>query len=248
MPPRRGLAGVWCAGYKDTAPDGAGRHQRRAVLKTVLKEFPVKKILKSRSCNILSIILHREDLIDLMGLLGTLGTSLQIHDGEYEYSSMEELIQNHKNSISDLHIFNNEANIDFHYTRQLGVTFVCPVNKSEEEALFLRTREFLNQRFNRWNYLLDVRVWSAIFLLNALLWVFLQKSNPSDFVPLWALIPLPILIFSITPLRGFLLNLVTTNGRNERSLFWKNNKDKIFLALISALIGAAITWLFSKLK
>jgi hypothetical protein len=57
-----------------------------------------------------------------------------------------------------------------------------------------------------------------------------------------------MLIISVTPLRGYLLNLVTTNGRGERGLFWKNNKDKIFLALISALIGAAITWLFSKLK
>ena len=59
---------------------------------------------------------------------------------------------------------------------------------------------------------------------------------------------MPMLIISATPLKGYLLNLVTTNGRGERGLFWKTNKDKIFLALISALIGAAISWLFSKLK
>ena len=209
----------------------------------------MKKNLKPRSYQIPAIILYREDLIELMGLLGTLGKSLQIHDGEYEYSSMEELLQNHKNTISELHVFSNEAQIDFHYNWQVGVTFVCPVNKSEEEALFLRTREFLSQRFNRWNYLLDVRVWGVFLILSvALFLLFFQKSHPPDFMPLWVLIPLPMLIFSVTPLRGYLLNLVTTNGRGERGLFWRNNKDKIVLALISALIGAAISWLFSKLK
>ena len=208
----------------------------------------MKKILKSKSCNILSVIFYREDLTELMGLLGTLGKSLQIHDGEYEYSSMEELIQNKKTSISDLHIFSKEANIDFHYIRQLGVTFVCPVNKSEEEALFLRTREFLNQRLNKWNYLLDVRVWSGLLFLSLGLFVFLRKIYPPDFLPIWVLIPIPMIIISVSPLRGNLLNLVTTNSRGERSLFWKSNKDKIFLALISALIGAGISWLFSKLK
>jgi hypothetical protein len=209
----------------------------------------VKKNLKPRSYQIPAIILYREDLIELMGLLGTLGKSLQIHDGEYEYSSMEELLQNHKNTISELHVFSNEAQIDFHYNWQVGVTFVCPVNKSEEEALFLRTREFLSQRFNRWNYLLDVRVWGVFLILSVALFLLcFQKSYPPDFMPLWVLIPLPMLIFSVTTLRGYLLNLVTTNGRGERGLFWKNNKDKIFLALISALIGAVITWLFSKLK
>ena len=183
-----------------------------------------------------------------MGLLGTLGKSVQIHDGEYEYSSMEELLQNHKNTISELHVYSNEAQIDFHYNWQVGVTFVCPVNRPEEEALFLRTREFLSQRFNRWNYLLDVRVWGVFLILSAALFAFFQKSHPTDIIPLWGLIPLLMLIISVTPLRGFLLNLITTNGRGERGLFWKTNKDKIFLALISALTGAAISWLFTKLK
>ena len=209
----------------------------------------MKKNLKPRSYQIPAIIFHREDLIELIGLLGTLGKSLQIHDGEYEYSSMEELLQNRKNPISELHIFSSEVRVDFHYDRRFGVTFVCPVNKPEEEALFLRTREFLSQRFNRWNYLLDVRVWVVFLILSLALFLLLfQKSYPPDFMPLWVLIPLPMLIISVTPLRGYLLNLVTTSGRGERGLFWRNNKDKIVLALISALIGAAISWLFSKLK
>jgi hypothetical protein len=142
----------------------------------------VKTILKSRSCQIPAIILHREDLIELTGLLGTLGKGLQIHDGEYEYASMEELLQNHKNPISELHIFSNEVHIDFHYNRQGGATFVCPVNKSEEEALFLRTREFLSQRFNRWNYLLDVRVLGALLLLSLGLFVFLRACLETQFL------------------------------------------------------------------
>jgi hypothetical protein len=209
----------------------------------------VKKNLKPRSCQIPAIILYREDLIELMELLGTLGKSLQIHDGEYEYSSMEELLQNRKTPLSELHIFSNEAQIDFNYKRPAGVTFVCPVNKSEEEALFLRTREFLDQRFNRWNYLLDVRVWAVFLTLSlALFLLFFQKSYPPDVMPLWVSIPLLMVVITAAPLNGYLLNLVTTNGRGERGLFWKTNKDKIFLALISALIGAAISWLFSKLK
>ena len=212
-------------------------------------DLPVKKILKSRSCQTPAIILHREDLIELMELFGTLGNSFKIHDGEYEYASMEELFQNHKGPTSKLHIFNSEARIDFQYASQIGVTFMRPVNKSEEEALFLRTREFLSQKFNRWSYLLDVRVW-IVFLIFcvALFLAFFQKSYLPNFTPLWVLIPLPMLIISITPLRGYLLNLVTTNGRGERGLFWKNNKDKIFLSAISALIGAIISWCVAKLK
>jgi hypothetical protein len=176
-----------------------------------------------------------------MGLLGTLGKDLQIHDGKYEYSSMEELLQNHKNNISELHIFSNEAQIDFNYKRPFGVTFVCPVNKSEEEALFLRTREFLNQRFNKWNYLLDVRVWAVFLILSlALFLLFFQKSYPPDVIPLWVLIPLLMVAISAAPFKDF-LNLVTTNSRDERGLFWKDNKDKIILAVISAVISAIIS-------
>ena len=184
-----------------------------------------------------------------MGLLGTLGKDLQIHDGKYEYSSMDELLQNHKNTISELHIFSNEAQIDFSYKRQVGVTFVCPVNKSEEEALFLRTREFLDQRFNRWNYLLDVRVWAVFLTLSlALFLVFFQKSYPPNVMPIWVLIPLLMVIISAAPWNGYLLNLVTTGGRDDRGLFWKNNKDKISLSAISAIISAIITWCVTKLK
>ena len=183
-----------------------------------------------------------------MELLGTLGKSLHIHDDEHEYASMEELFQNRIDPISKLHIFNNEAHVDFLYTKQIGVTFVCPVNNSEEEALFLRTREFLSQRFNRWSYLLDVRVWGALLVLSLGIFLFLGKFYPPEFLPIWVLIPLPMMIFSITPLRGHLLNLVTTNDHSEHSLFWKTNKDKIFLAVISAIIGAIISWLAAKIK
>jgi hypothetical protein len=124
-----------------------------------------------------------------MELLGTLGKSLQIHDGEYEYSSMEELFQNHKKPVSELHIFSNEVEINFHYKRQVGVTFVCPVSKPEEEALFLRTREFLSQRCNRGHYLLDVRVWTVLLTLSvAIFSLFFQKLYPPNFIPLWVLI------------------------------------------------------------
>jgi hypothetical protein len=209
----------------------------------------VKKIPKSRACKIPAIILHREDLIELVGLLGTPYKSLQIHNGEYEFTSIEELLQNDKNPISELHIFSNEVCLDFHYNRQAGVTFVCPVNKPEEEALFLRTREFLSQRCNRWHYLFDVRVWALLLTLSAALFsLFFQKLYPPDFIPIWVLIPIPMLIISIPPLNGYILNLVTTNSRGERGLFWKNNKDKIFLSAISAVISAIITWCITKLK
>jgi hypothetical protein len=63
MPPRRGWAGGWRAGYKDTAPDGAEnrpaplRHQRhppllrkrRAVLETVLILWLPKKFGKRQA-------------------------------------------------------------------------------------------------------------------------------------------------------------------------------------------------------
>ena len=181
-----------------------------------------------------------------MELLGTLGKSLQIHDDEHEYASMEELFRNQKGSISKLHVFNNEARIDFLYTKQIGVTFVCPSNNSEEEALFLRTREFLYRRFNRWSYLLDVRVWGALLVLSVV--IFLEKLYPPNFLPIWVVVPLLMIIFLVTPLRGLLLNLVTTNDHSERGLFWKTNKDKIFLAVISAVIGAIISWFAAKLK
>ena len=182
-----------------------------------------------------------------MELLGTLGKSLHIHDDEHEYASMEELFQNQKGSISKLHVFNNEARIDFLYTRLIGVTFVCPSNNSEEEAMFLRTREFLYRRVNRWSYLLDVRVWGALFVLSVVIFYFLGKLYPPDFLPIWVLVPLLMIIFSV-PLKGLLLNLVTTNDHSERGLFWKTNKDKIFLAVISAVIGAIISWFAAKLK
>lgn len=207
----------------------------------------MKKLIKSRKSEIEAIVLRREDLQELVAILAATAKDLRISDGDFEYGSLDELFQNRKGSLNELSLVSSDAGFDLSYTKHFGVTFSCRVSAPEDEALFLRTREFLSKRRNRWNYLLDRRIWVTACLLGVVPLALLKKPVNAAWLP-------PILFLcaglalSVTPVRGLLFNSVSTGSRGETGHFWQQNKEKVLLVLISALIGGAISWLFSMLK
>lgn len=209
--------------------------------------FSVKKLTKSRKCEVPAIVLRREDLQDLLAILAAVADDLQIRDHDFEFGSLDELLQNHKGCVNELSLESSAARFELSYNKHFAATFSCRVSTPEEEALFLRTREFLFQKRNRWNYLLDRRVWMIACLFGVVWLAFLKKPvNVVWLLPFLFLVS--GLLLSVTPVRGLLFNSVSTSSRGETVHFWQQNKEKILLALISALIGGTISCFFSMLK
>jgi hypothetical protein len=206
----------------------------------------MKKVKDSKFENFPASSLYREDLEEIITLLKSGCKDVTISDGEYEFASLDELAQKHPTSLSRLEIKGHPPYVSLSFRREpFNGTRLYASEEDAAEPVFLKVRELMRRKKRTICALFPPVFWMPAFII-AQIGVRLLDTQEIHKAIVSLIVSIGMLLSLL--FNGGFMFFISTKSVSQRGQFWETNKDKIFLAVISAIIGAIISWLVAKIK
>jgi hypothetical protein len=202
----------------------------------------MKKISESKTAFLPSVVLHRNDVEDITAILSEC-KEVSFKSGEYEYETLEELIRDKGNKLTDLTISGIEPFITLSLKRTFWPGGIFLYSSDGDNLAFFKIKEIL-LRNKRW-----ATIWLLPILLTVILisYFFLIKFSPLPISNIkYAYIHTFVFIFlipSIAMTRIASFPIIYLLREHEQKSFFQRNLDNIVVSLISALLSAIITYI-----
>jgi len=210
----------------------------------------VKKKLKDETRAIPSALLDRADLEEILQLFNSIAENVKISDDEFEYDSIAELESKRGQTIRRLTIESESPSFsltitkaDTQLSRKGGATSVLAPYTQIRDLLKQRRRLFFHSFFNPFSAL--IILFGTIVVI-----VFFGAHMPVFMAFPLALVLVTPIILAPMHMSGAFTKILLVN-RHEQQSFWTRNKDKIFLAIIVALITlffSNLSWLIFRFR
>ncbi|MGH8003849.1 MAG: hypothetical protein ACRECJ_03895 [Limisphaerales bacterium] len=197
-----------------------------------------------------AVKLYRDDLDEIFDTLRELSDkiTLDIIIGQFQLSSVEELSEVKQNETEN---FSVKCLINGDYFPSLSIRVTknnahlsCDKDTPISRGVFAKLERMLMSRRRKWHWV-NSSIYSACFL--AILGSYLSLQGKVD---KWAFLNTLGGVFSGIGISIFLLYALTFPARRSKIIlvervmeqsFWKRNKDKVAVALITALITAVLS-------
>jgi len=201
----------------------------------------MKKKLKGEQKNCTAVKIYRNDIEEIIELMKAAFAVVEICDEEFEYDSIDELIERRGEQIKNLTISSAVPSLSL----KLSTGEIKLVRDGETGTMtpFVQIQEILRRRQRKvLAVILNPILVALYFGLILLVLNFHQRLPWSDSITILVSAPLMVglgICFSGHRL-GMFSRILLLNEHQEQS-FWKANKDKIYLLIIGALIGSVLT-------
>lgn len=205
----------------------------------------MKKKLNGETRHFVSVKLYKNDLDEIMEIMGTISTNIQISDHEFDYDSIEELEERRGQYINDL-----ELTIDsplFSVTCA-GEAKLMRGRERETLAPYLQIQSILKSRIRPFFALIfNPFVGVVIFLsvlasLKYIAPIVLGRLLPTiAIVLLYVTILLTLVLFFGSHRLGGFSRVILLHKHQEQS-FWKRNRDTIIVSIFVGIVVAVVTW------
>jgi hypothetical protein len=183
-----------------------------------------------------SVVLYRDDFTELLDLLNSYVFSVTLSDEEYEYENLDELQNKRGEVIRHVQVTGHGSES----TLILEIPSTARGARLEvihSDEAFLNIQDFVkkHRRIALAYLLATLSVFATINLIATML--FTKRLR-------WSLPSAALLLISVILLRGWyggLYSRIYLTNRHQVKSFWARNKDKIWLLLIGAIIGAIVS-------
>ena len=191
--------------------------------------------------------LFRDDIDVIMSTLEDKNYKFQVSDRDFEYTTLDELIENRGDRPSFFQISGegkektfNSVNIYFEKERIRLHSF----GQESAKVLFSELRDIFETKYSRiYKWLNPWVYFSASFLISAILWVTFGINPRAVDIPLLrVLVVIFTTAWAISGLYRYNTPQVVLSRRHEGG-FWKRNADKIILLAMGAGLGILFNYL-----
>ena len=210
----------------------------------------MKPVSKTASAALPALALDATDLHELHTLFSATCKGVTVSDGSFEYESVEELQQSHGARLSKFEIRGRTPYVSLAFNRsnaQASIFLYAEEGDDSAQALYVRLSALLLAR-RRWHVrLLPWPVTYVLMLAGLALSAFsvlisLGGRHEPRLVlgaSVTALILWPLFLLGVLGQKGitYVIRPVTRKQRSQR---WADFRDKIVLALLSALVGGIL--------
>lgn len=225
---------------------GSGHRRQTGILRDVRTEgdLRVKKVETHQVFEETSVSLYREDLDELLGVLAKYCSKVKISDHQYEYDSFEELERERGKSLRGLKLTGQFPFLSLSLGPKFYL-FTGPPFAGEPscEIPYLSLKEMLSKRISKVGKVFNWWWWLA------LLWFWVSLTGTPIATKLQIPLTLQISVLcllvvglgiSVAVARGWFFN-ISLSKRHATESFWSRNRDKMILAIISAVFGAIVS-------
>lgn len=213
----------------------------------------MRQIRGSRSGHRPAVALYRDDIESIITVIGAGGEKVSIADGDYEYESIDELITHRGTRPKRLKLSGvsfSSVTVEVSRLNTMG----CWLHASGEptsEIAFFQLRELLDSRRTVLARLLIPKFWLGMTLVSLGAGMLSTQTNSEIRLTIDRLAVTTLLLsFALTMLSMFvssgLFSTVNLARRHEATTFWSRNGEKLLIAVVAALFGGLIKYLFDR--
>jgi hypothetical protein len=210
----------------------------------------MKPIQKSHSAVIPSTVLHLDDIETIVSLLKEVSGNVLISDRDYQYDSLENLIEKVGESPKALTISGRDPYVSIRFDRYefpLVSWLYAEAYHKEAESTFLKLREILKTKQHWANYLIRLDVALVLFAALSIIALLPNSVTMQWFLEVNTRITVAsIVIFYLIVavlLRTGTLYSIRLVKLHKKQTFWKQNSGAIVLLVIGAIVAELIRWL-----
>lgn len=224
--------------------------QKPGIKRTLCK---MRRIRKSQSAIIPSIILYLDDVEEILALLKEKSEDVNISDRDFTYESLGSLIKNTGPYPKALAFKIRAPYVSLNFDRREPITFsyLYAADDEEAEGLFLRLRELLLRRQLWINHFVRVDI-AAVLTLIALIFDIIPTPPLLQFLGSPSLGIIGTFVFLYVLLAIFLrlgaLYSIRLVKRHESQSFLKKNISKLVLIVLGAVVAEIIRWVATMLE
>ncbi|HKB65830.1 MAG TPA: hypothetical protein VKC61_08225 [Pyrinomonadaceae bacterium] len=200
-------------------------------------------------CNFHSIYIFRPGLEELVDIIQQEEpATLQVYDADYEYESLTEFLDKYDGkdiaTIAFLATFPDSVLITLSKQK---ITFHASETTPKTLGLLTRLKPFFSahRRASTGVLFSPFPFWAGVFLLVGLVSVFSWVPIGVRIVIDFALFIIALSLFTNDAIGRF--SRIFSTNRHEQESFWFRNKDVLLAGLISAVIGASLSFIVAYL-
>ncbi len=201
----------------------------------------------SKDARIQPVKLFRDELDEILSKMRSICSEIELFDDKHQFESLDDIKKNLGMTIRKLSIQGKNPSIRIDFGDMFGeVSLSVYSNEAAAIALFYELRDFLMQKrlfVSKINY---SYVWNLIGVVIGLTpSVLIFKTQISNY-PVIVYLLLAMLVMTVILI---MLNLIKQKGSllylepRHNVDFWKVNKDKIIVALVTAIFSSIVTLL-----
>ena len=203
-----------------------------------------------------TVKLYRDDIEEILDILTTHCEKVIIASYDYEYESLDELKSKRGTDLKQIELKGRSPYVYFHASRgSMGRSWVSADGEGAETPYFLISN-LLTQHKRKLLRLIFNPILCIFYAasVTTLMLVFRQHFKATaSFVVVMLFYSSFLITLLLLAMGTFLgeLSIITLKRKHEQSSFWSNNKEKVWLMIIGAIIGGILTkaigFLLSKL-
>lgn len=195
------------------------------------------------------VVLYLDDLEKIVEILKELSDRIRIFTDEYELDSLDELQKIGQETLNTLIIEVGGSKVSFPDIslnfKPDGISFRVDEDTASTTGVLEKTKEFLNGHKRKLYFLAMLFYWFCFIPIGLSIGFLL--GSPFTFIR--ALIVFAIVLFSLICLRWSYeavnkkWSVIHLKRRVDSPSFWKRNKDKITIAIITIIFTTILNWL-----
>ena len=208
----------------------------------------MEQITKSKRTDLKPLVLYFEDIAKICEILSEISSEIEIETEDYKLNNIEEITELSEKIIYSLNIStsNPYVSVDF---RPSSASIYISEDNATQRGILDKIKQYLESKQRKLAWLAN-NSGLAGATLGSSSWFFLFgiPKNDKYLVSYGILVALLGAFWSFYGHRNQFryFSIIFTNSKNDVSSFFTRKKDDIMVAIISAGIGALITYLFTQ--
>lgn len=190
--------------------------------------------------------LYRDDIEQIAEIMKEESLDVSFTKGNYEYDSLNELVEKNGTSISQMNIIGKKVNDHLPWRKIVfnvdGREFWLRAD-DEFELIWHRIKNFVASKTPWYSRYTNPWIWSWIFFFVAEVDTSLIDHKVNNLAWFHSLIFLVFLIFMFSLLRTITCRGVVLVSKHADKNFWSRNQDRIVSGVIGAIIIMLIQYL-----
>ena len=202
----------------------------------------MKKKLRGEETHFVTLKLYKEDLDEILEIMRAADNKVTIGDDEFIYDSIEELQKRKGRVIKRLDLSNSASSLTFTMgNREVKLTRAGDI---ETISPYTQIKEILNKcRRKPWDTILHPYLIIPI-IVSIFVAAFFSDRYLSEKATVAILTPtILMLVLSLVLHHEGIFSRIVLISKHEEQSFWIRNKDAVIVAVISAIVASALTFL-----
>jgi NADH:ubiquinone oxidoreductase subunit 5 (subunit L)/multisubunit Na+/H+ antiporter MnhA subunit len=185
--------------------------------------------------------LFLDDIEEVLQILATSCQTVSIQDKDFEYQSLDEVIQKRGKHPKTLHLIGYNPYVVLSISGFIRSVHLFANGEEPSMIPFAKIKSILERNKRGWVHGILGPAMITAYSITLIGWFLRLPISLALRITLVAILLILISVLGVSIEHG-MLSILSLGNKSEKGSFWSRNRDSIWLALITAIVTALLTW------